>query len=69
MKNTTTQYSIAQRLTSLGYSVATLRTIKKIAGEFKEWDDLQTLKEALKEIEHHAEDALTFDKNNGGIEK
>jgi hypothetical protein len=63
-KHTTTTHP--DRLISLGYSVATLRTIKKLAGEFKDWNDLQTLKEALKEIEHHAEEAISFDKEHGG---
>jgi hypothetical protein len=69
MTNTNKQYNVGERLTSLGYAVSTLRIIKKLAVEFKDTNDLQTLKEALKEIEYQAEDALGFDKQNGGIEK
>jgi hypothetical protein len=69
MNNTTKEYNVGERLTSLGYSVSTLRIVKKLAAEFKDTNDLQALKEALKEIEYQANDALTFDKNNGGIEK
>jgi Holliday junction resolvasome RuvABC DNA-binding subunit len=65
MRNYTTT-THPDRLVSLGYAVATIEAIKKIANEFKDSKDAEALKDALKEIEWQCDYAIAFDKEHGG---